>query len=477
MNCGIEISILKTKNMEVLRSDFSVLCFKGKQIQHSMVITDCRVMYNGRNGLSWGGGYGLTISNSEFSYTGQSRIASKPSAGIDIEFETVIPNAHGVFRNVLIKYNKSFGVICDADRFGFDLWCFDYRFRFCKIISPPTGDCLWPNSRNFTFESCQLYGTTRWAYDARVSNPSLALTNHDNIKFYNSTFNEEYFDPDPNIQLVSVTSGIDENISQPSCISNHPFLIDYGFTTRLFMKSCNVTTNFTSKLILLSISSGLAAFSTFNRNELYGCNFYNYGLNTCDCVTHPDAVDLTAIYHTKLLSPVTCQSVSGLRNEPNGVGCGGLNNYLNTIDAATCTNIISNWWVWNQLLQSSSYTIPPKLNLPPDPHLVSDLFWCSPCPFRISPSYPVCEPPTNFKIGIENKNKGFALNIYPNPTSAKISIENLVNDQKIIISNSIGSIIQEIRVTGSVLDLDFKSFSPGLYFVKIGSNSYKIIKQ
>jgi hypothetical protein len=43
--------------------------------------------YNARQGLSWVGGKGLTVTNSKFNHTGRATFMSAPGAGVDIEAE------------------------------------------------------------------------------------------------------------------------------------------------------------------------------------------------------------------------------------------------------------------------------------------------------------------------------------------------------------------------------------------------------
>ncbi len=128
-------------------------CFPNNVIyppypNHSLgVISNTIIEYNGRNGLAWQGGSGLTVFNSQFNYTGQSRITEQPGAGIDIEFgHSRIANAHGFFQNCIIKYNNLHGLVCDADDQGTELWSYDYRFKNCTFIGCSTGDVLWANS-------------------------------------------------------------------------------------------------------------------------------------------------------------------------------------------------------------------------------------------------------------------------------------------------------------------------------------------
>ncbi len=66
------------------------------------------------------------------------------------------------------------------------------------------------------------------------------------------------------------------------------------------------------------------------------------------------------------------------------------------------------------------------------------------------------------------------IKIYPNPVNLILNIENLEPNSEINISNNLGQIIY--RNNQSINSIDFSSFQSGLYFLKINTNIYKIIK-
>lgn len=60
-----------------------------------VTLIQVRSEYNGRQGMSWGGGSGLTAINCQFNHTGRGGVGSSPQAGVDIEAE------RGAIRNGL----------------------------------------------------------------------------------------------------------------------------------------------------------------------------------------------------------------------------------------------------------------------------------------------------------------------------------------------------------------------------------------
>jgi hypothetical protein len=454
------------------------------------LISNTKIEYSGRNGLSWQGGSGLTIINSEFNYTGQSRITEQPGAGIDIEFgHSRIPNAHGFFQNCTFKYNHNHGLICDAKKpnHNTELWSHDYTFKDCLFVGCETGDVLWPNSRNFNFFDCNFYGSVIKAYDARVSSFAQNLINNDNTKFTLCNFFEEYDDPDPLIPLRSVSLGVEENVPLPQCLSggaDGDYLVNFGTATRVRMDQCNITSNFTSKLIRLSADLAIPPLSpfgrtpTFNRNYLSNCEFKNFGYNGCNC-----DLDLTAIYHTKLTASVRVLTVgvTGINNEPQPNGCrdptGALIHwYLQTIDQNTCSpNPTSNFWLTATSLLVANK--PPKCEFLPDPNQ-EPLFWCSPCPYLIPSTYPQACDFNNYKIkNIKSGNEKMeSWNAYPNPVYDFITVETITSGEKIMLRNLFGEIINIYKTTNEVLKIDIKNLPPGVYIIQSETISKKIIK-
>ena len=166
-----------------------------------MKINNSKFQYNGRMNMTWAGGIGLTVTNSEFNYAGQSRIRSKPSSGVDIEYElSNVPNNNGYFENCKFKYNASVGMISDntALNRNRDYWCRNVTFKKDTFVSSENGITAWPNSRNFEFYLCGFYGQTLGAYASYLSGPDHTRPvplNHDNTKFFSCYFSEHYSDP------------------------------------------------------------------------------------------------------------------------------------------------------------------------------------------------------------------------------------------------------------------------------------------
>ncbi len=346
-----------------------------------------------------------------------------------------------------------------------------------KIKSRCTWSDAYANSRNFVFKDCDFFGSVLKAYNARVSSSSQNISNNDNIKFLDCNFAEEYDDPDPLIPLSSMSQGVEENVPQPQCLSGGTdYLISFGLTTRVRMVNCNITTNFTSKLVKLSADLGVQP--TFNRNYLQDCIFSNYGYNGCNC-----DVDLTAIYNTDLKGPVRVLTIgiTGINNEPTGVGCpdgsgGILHWYFQTIDQSSCSpNPIGNLW-WTAYSLSVS-TPAPKLIVPTSPNQ-EPLFWCTPCPYLIPSTYPQFCDFNSYKRKktITNEEVLNTIKIFPNPAMEYFIIQNVIPGEQVKILNLLGGVMKYQTSNGSELKFDIKDFRPGIYFVQTNNNVIKLVK-
>ena len=92
-----------------------------------------RSEYNGRRGLSWTGGNGLTAIDRQFNHTGRGALSSSPAAGIDIEAEDGVVR-NGLFINceVINNVGPGMGRIGDSA---------DITFQRCTFIGPLTIRC------------------------------------------------------------------------------------------------------------------------------------------------------------------------------------------------------------------------------------------------------------------------------------------------------------------------------------------------
>lgn len=110
--------------------------------------------YNGRQGLSWTGGIGLTARYCRFNHTGQGRIRSEPASGVDIE-----PNApafcrNGLFSHCEFKHNYRNGLVSEhaSGDAGYT------TCHFCTFWGGATERVLRPENPAMTFVDCAIHG-------------------------------------------------------------------------------------------------------------------------------------------------------------------------------------------------------------------------------------------------------------------------------------------------------------------------------
>jgi hypothetical protein len=69
-----------------------------------------------------------------------------------------------------------------------------------------------------------------------------------------------------------------------------------------------------------------------------------------------------------------------------------------------------------------------------------------------------------------------AITIYPNPTTSNFTID-LNEYNNVIIYNSFGQIIYDEKPLQLKSEISLSNFSNGIYFIKVGSVTQKIIKE
>ena len=85
----------------------------------------------------------------------------------------------------------------------------------------------------------------------------------------------------------------------------------------------------------------------------------------------------------------------------------------------------------------------------------------------------------NVATGIsENTSNNFDIKDFPNPVINEVTIKSNTNGDlgKVSVFNIAGQLVYEDKVEGNTTKIDFFSFSSGIYIVKVGEKSMKLIK-
>lgn len=126
-------------------------------MNHRLERVKCQ--YNARQGMSWGGGRGLTCVECEFSHNGRSRLRVGPQAGVDIECEAG-SCLDGVFDHCQFVNNT--GVGCLLHGTGYAREIRNIRFLKCNMWGTTAPSIAVNTAKEIRFEDCDIWGTAIW---------------------------------------------------------------------------------------------------------------------------------------------------------------------------------------------------------------------------------------------------------------------------------------------------------------------------
>ena len=119
-------------------------------------LTDCNFEYNGRQGLSWVGGRGISAYRCKFNHTQRGinngvPLASAPGAGLDIEAEGSVCR-DGYFEDCEFVNNGGCGMVADSGDGGYS------KFKNCTFWGT-TAWSVWGNKPGLKYEDCNFHGS------------------------------------------------------------------------------------------------------------------------------------------------------------------------------------------------------------------------------------------------------------------------------------------------------------------------------
>jgi len=81
--------------------------------------------------------------------------------------------------------------------------------------------------------------------------------------------------------------------------------------------------------------------------------------------------------------------------------------------------------------------------------------------------------------GIEEARNGISFNLYPNPASQTLNIacNNLKDNATLQMLNTQGQIVLQSKLLNANTKLNIQHLPSGLYFVKVGSEVRKVVKE
>ncbi len=145
-----------------------------------------RFEWNGRQGLSWTGLSGLQVSDCDFNYNGAGRMTSQPGSGLDIEgVGGPMRVRHGTFDNCRFLHNRAHGILSAGARC---LGQQDFKFTNCVVKAGLEGMAIWPETRQMSFDSCEVYGNVGRFYEQPENLPYDPAYD---LEFRHTNFHEE----------------------------------------------------------------------------------------------------------------------------------------------------------------------------------------------------------------------------------------------------------------------------------------------
>lgn len=122
--------------------------------------------YNGRQGMSWVGGIGLTARYCRFNRTGQGRFMSLPGAGVDIEPDGNAFCRNGLFYHCEFIDNATNGMVSNlnAGTGGHSV------FQYCLFRGGSRDAVVWPANPAMLFQYCAIHGGVKQPWN--VADPN-----------------------------------------------------------------------------------------------------------------------------------------------------------------------------------------------------------------------------------------------------------------------------------------------------------------
>ena len=221
------------------------------------ILTRIQSCYNARQGLSWTGGVGLTVSDSNFSHTGKGAFSSAPGCGVDIE-PTASLIRNGQFTNCEFIDNAGFGMGSGANDVE------DVNFTDC-LFWGTTYYSIAVECAGFKFNNCDIYGSVYHAYGSN---------NADEATQYKYCT----FDDTNSFTRTALLMLEGQNVKFDHCeiiANNAPSTYVWDNSTKEIFTDCNIY-NYADGLADCSVQAYLAGSSLTNTifHESLGNNTY-----------------------------------------------------------------------------------------------------------------------------------------------------------------------------------------------------------
>jgi|GEM_PF-1432117 len=274
----LDASHIHLSNLYIHHFAVDGICIINKGQERKTVgitISDTRVNYPGRNGLSWVGGDSVSVYRSAFENSARGKISESPAAGMDIEVENNSFCTNGLFEDCRFTGSKGSAITSGSKEKSRNM-----LFKNC-VFASPLYYTIVIDAPLHVFENCKFYGSSLvW---------QRATTKEDATYFNHSSFEENYEGEkmyDARYLFGAEATGIyfDScrfNAQTTACfyLASHAGTCNKGNPEKFFLTHCEFLNTATTKLALAPTVTGIAHHSEFSNCRFYAHKGYTWEIN------------------------------------------------------------------------------------------------------------------------------------------------------------------------------------------------------
>lgn len=274
----LDASHINLDNLYIHHFAVDGICIINKGPEHKTTgirISDTRVNYPGRNGLSWVGGDSVSVFRSRFENSARGRISESPAAGMDIEVENNSFCTNGYFENCSFVGSKGSAITSGSKEKSRNM-----VFKNCIFASPLYYTIVVDAPRHI-FEDCNFYGSVLVWQRAKTKTES---TFFNNCSFEENYEGEKMYDARYLFGAEATGIYIDScrfNAQTTACfyLASHATDCAKENPERFYLNQCEFRNTATTKLALAPTVAGIAHHSTFNNCNFYANKGYTWEVN------------------------------------------------------------------------------------------------------------------------------------------------------------------------------------------------------
>lgn len=274
----IDASHISISNLYIHHFAVDGICIINKGQERKTVgitISDTRVNYPGRNGLSWVGGDSISVFRSVFENSARGKISESPAAGMDIEVENNSFCTNGLFEDCSFTGSTGSAITSGSKEKSKNM-----VFKNC-VFASPLYYTIVIDAPLHKFQNCKFYGSCLvW---------QRAKTKEDATFFSNCSFEENYEGEkmyDARYLFGAEATGIYFDSCRFSAqttacfyLASHASTCNKNDPEKFFLTHCEFRNTATTKLSLAPTVAGIAHHSEFSNCRFYAKKGYTWEIN------------------------------------------------------------------------------------------------------------------------------------------------------------------------------------------------------